>query len=71
MTEKVDLLLKAGFELKASDIHITVGVPPHFSHQWRDEEIWKRIHAPCTYRGNGKRDDSSPYVGEIQRKGRA
>ncbi|MGD6899086.1 type IV pilus twitching motility protein PilT [Bacillus infantis] len=30
MTEKVDLLLKAGFELKASDIHITVGVPPIF-----------------------------------------
>ncbi|WP_336989550.1 type IV pilus twitching motility protein PilT [Bacillus infantis] len=30
MTEKVNLLLKAGFELKASDIHITVGVPPIF-----------------------------------------
>ncbi|KAB2334088.1 type IV pilus twitching motility protein PilT [Cytobacillus gottheilii] len=28
MVNKIDLLLKAGFELKASDIHLTVGVPP-------------------------------------------
>jgi twitching motility protein PilT len=28
MKEKIDLLLRAAFELKASDIHITVGVPP-------------------------------------------
>lgn len=28
MKEKIDHLLQAGFELKASDIHITVGVPP-------------------------------------------
>ncbi len=28
MKEKIDHLLHAGFELKASDIHITVGVPP-------------------------------------------
>jgi twitching motility protein PilT len=28
MKEKIDHLLRAGFELKASDIHITVGVPP-------------------------------------------
>ena len=28
MKNKVDHLLKAGFELRASDIHITVGVPP-------------------------------------------
>ncbi|WP_042354906.1 type IV pilus twitching motility protein PilT [Bacillus rubiinfantis] len=28
MKTKIDLLLKAGFELKASDIHLTVGVPP-------------------------------------------
>lgn len=30
MKEKVDLLLRAGFELKTSDIHLTVGVPPMF-----------------------------------------
>ncbi|WP_409301959.1 type IV pilus twitching motility protein PilT [Peribacillus sp. SCS-155] len=28
MKEKIDHLLRAGFELKASDIHLTVGVPP-------------------------------------------
>jgi twitching motility protein PilT len=28
MKNKIDLLLKAGFDLKASDIHLTVGVPP-------------------------------------------
>ena len=28
MITKIDHLLRAGFELKASDIHITVGVPP-------------------------------------------
>lgn len=28
MKNKIDLLLRAGFELKASDIHLTVGVPP-------------------------------------------
>ncbi|OIK14348.1 type IV pilus twitching motility protein PilT [Bacillus sp. MUM 13] len=28
MNTKIDHLLRAGFELKASDIHITVGVPP-------------------------------------------
>jgi twitching motility protein PilT len=28
MREKIDYLLRAGFELKASDIHLTVGVPP-------------------------------------------
>ncbi|MHC0037472.1 type IV pilus twitching motility protein PilT [Pseudoneobacillus sp. C159] len=28
MQEKIDHLLRAGFELKASDIHLTVGVPP-------------------------------------------
>jgi twitching motility protein PilT len=30
MTEAIDILLRAGFELKASDIHLTVGVPPIF-----------------------------------------
>lgn len=28
MKDKIDYLLRAGYELKASDIHITVGVPP-------------------------------------------
>ena len=28
MKEKIDLLLRAAFELKASDVHLTVGVPP-------------------------------------------
>lgn len=28
MKERIDYLLRAGFELKASDIHLTVGVPP-------------------------------------------
>jgi twitching motility protein PilT len=28
MKEKIEQLLRSGFELKASDIHITVGVPP-------------------------------------------
>jgi twitching motility protein PilT len=30
MTEAIDILLRAGFELKSSDIHLTVGVPPIF-----------------------------------------
>jgi twitching motility protein PilT len=28
MKDRIDYLLRAGFELKASDIHLTVGVPP-------------------------------------------
>lgn len=28
MKDKIDMLLRAAFELKASDIHLTVGVPP-------------------------------------------
>jgi twitching motility protein PilT len=28
MKDKIDYLLRAGYELKASDIHLTVGVPP-------------------------------------------
>ncbi|MDP4156815.1 MAG: type IV pili twitching motility protein PilT, partial [Bacillota bacterium] len=28
MKEKIDLLLRAAFELKASDLHLSVGVPP-------------------------------------------
>ena len=28
MDKKIDSLLRAGFEFKASDIHLTVGVPP-------------------------------------------
>lgn len=28
MKEKIEHLLRSGFELKASDIHITVGIPP-------------------------------------------
>ncbi|CAM3941191.1 type IV pilus twitching motility protein PilT [Mesobacillus thioparans] len=28
MKEKIDYLLRSGFELRASDIHITVGIPP-------------------------------------------
>lgn len=30
MKQKVDAMLRAAFELKASDIHITVGIPPIF-----------------------------------------
>lgn len=30
MKQKVDAMLRAAFELKASDIHLTVGVPPIF-----------------------------------------
>ncbi|WP_316571852.1 type IV pilus twitching motility protein PilT [Neobacillus sp. YIM B06451] len=30
MKEKIDLILRAAFELKASDIHMTVGIPPVF-----------------------------------------
>lgn len=30
MKERIDMILSAGFELKASDIHLTVGVPPIF-----------------------------------------
>lgn len=30
MKEKIDYLLRSGFELKASDIHLSVGIPPVF-----------------------------------------
>ena len=30
MKQKVDAMLRAAFELKASDIHLTVGIPPIF-----------------------------------------
>ena len=42
MNEQVDSILEKAFNLKASDIHLTVGVPPVFQDSWRTEAFWGR-----------------------------
>lgn len=40
MNNMIDHLLRVGFELKASDIHLTVGVPPIMRINGDLKEIW-------------------------------
>lgn len=47
MKERIDHLLRAGFELKASDIHITVAVPPVFRINGELKRYGKEILSPA------------------------
>ena len=53
MKESIDHFLRAGFELKASDIHLTVGVPPVMRINGDLKKYGKNILKP-RYRRNGK-----------------
>jgi twitching motility protein PilT len=52
--EKIDKILKAGFALKASDIHLTVGVPPMFRINGELKRYGKEILLPDDTEGIAK-----------------
>ena len=54
MRAKIDSLLMAGFELKASDIHITVGVPPVMRLNGELKKYGKELLAPADTEGMAK-----------------
>ncbi|MFE8703440.1 type IV pilus twitching motility protein PilT [Cytobacillus sp. FJAT-54145] len=54
MKEKMDYLLRAGFELKASDIHLTVGVPPVLRINGTLKKYGKEILKPDDTEGMAK-----------------
>jgi twitching motility protein PilT len=54
MKEKIDLLLRAAFELKASDIHLTVGVPPVMRINGDLKKYGKEVLTPTDTEGMAK-----------------
>jgi twitching motility protein PilT len=54
MKEKIDLLLRAAFELKASDIHLTVGVPPVMRINGDLKRYGKEVLTPSDTEGMAK-----------------
>lgn len=54
MRAKIDSLLMAGFELKASDIHITVGVPPVMRLNGELKKYGKELLLPAETEGMAK-----------------
>lgn len=54
MKEMIDHLLRAGFELKASDIHLTVGVPPIMRINGELKRYGKDILRPADTEGMAK-----------------
>lgn len=54
MKEKIDLLLRAAFELKASDIHLTVGVPPVMRINGDLKRYGKEVLTPLDTEGMAK-----------------
>ncbi|QOR65703.1 type IV pilus twitching motility protein PilT [Cytobacillus suaedae] len=54
MKTKLDILLRAAFELKASDIHLTVGVPPVFRINGELKKYGKEILKPVDTEGMAK-----------------
>ncbi|MFJ7828989.1 type IV pilus twitching motility protein PilT [Peribacillus sp. NPDC097197] len=54
MRAKIDSLLMAGFELKASDIHITVGVPPVMRLNGELKKYGKELLLPSDTEGMAK-----------------
>lgn len=54
MKTKLDLLLRAAFELKASDIHLTVGVPPVLRINGELKKYGKEILKPTDTEGMAK-----------------
>ncbi|MCQ6278269.1 type IV pilus twitching motility protein PilT [Bacillus sp. EB600] len=54
MKEKIDLLLRAAFELKASDMHLTVGVPPVMRINGDLKRYGKEVLTPADTEGMAK-----------------
>lgn len=54
MKEMIDHLLRAGFELKASDIHLTVGVPPIMRINGELKRYGKEVLKPADTEGMAK-----------------
>ncbi len=54
MKEKIDYLLQAAFELKASDIHLTVGVPPVMRINGELKRYGKDLLTPADTEGMAK-----------------
>lgn len=54
MKEMIDYILRAGFELKASDIHMTVGVPPMMRINGELKKYGKEILKPAHTEGMAK-----------------
>ncbi|WP_404329430.1 type IV pilus twitching motility protein PilT [Mesobacillus maritimus] len=54
MKERIDKILRAAYELKASDIHITVGVPPMFRINGELRRYGKEILLPDDTEGMAK-----------------
>ncbi len=54
MKEKIDLLLRAAFELKASDLHLTVGVPPVMRINGDLKRYGKEVLTPADTEGMAK-----------------
>lgn len=51
MKEKIDLLLRAAFELKASDLHLSVGVPPVMRINGELKRYGKEVLTPADTEG--------------------
>lgn len=54
MKERIDYLLRAGFELKASDLHLTVGVPPIMRINGELKKYGKDVLKPADTEGMAK-----------------
>lgn len=54
MKDRIDYLLRAGFELKASDLHLTVGVPPIMRINGELKKYGKDVLKPADTEGMAK-----------------
>lgn len=65
----IDHFLRAGFELKASDIHLTVGVPPTMRINGELKKYGKNILKPDDIRGMAKEIIPDNMWGKFEEKG--
>ena len=63
MKRKINSILTSAFELGASDIHLTVGVPPVMRINGMLKQYGKGNNHSRTNRKNGKSDYSLPIYG--------
>lgn len=69
MRTKIDSLLMAGFELKASDIHITVGVPPVMRMNGELKKYGKELLLPADTEGMAKAIIPEEMWGQFKERG--
>ncbi|XJZ26377.1 type IV pilus twitching motility protein PilT [Bacillota bacterium Lsc_1132] len=69
MKEKIDLLLRAAFELKASDIHLTVGVPPVMRINGDLKRYGKEVLSPADTEGMAKEIVPAPMWDLFKERG--